>query len=149
MTYVIVAIFLVGVFYPRWKKVREMHKLISEAEELANQGAELLKKHGSTRGELQRAGVYGKLMELQKKSGKLYREAVPYATYLCWGRFVARLKKPLMLWAYDKVGYFKGTMGSTDAWEDVCRGYAVDTDYYFPQHMLGLLASLRTATILF
>ena len=124
-------------------------RLTSEAGKLADLGQNLINTHGNTVGQLKKAGVYEHLDRLEAESGKLYRKAVPLAAILCWWPVLHWIKKPMMLKAYDKVGYFTGKAGSYDAWEDIKRAYAKDTEYYFPKHMKGLLASLRTATPLF
>ncbi len=145
VVFVYSVIAFIAAYATRLSALEKMNNLLSQAQKCADKGQALINEHGNTIGELTRAGVYPQLKGFESDGGEYYRKAVLLASSLARWPFGLVLGKEKMQKGYDTVGYFtKGRGGSLEAFEDVQRGFANDTGYYFPQHLHGLVASLRT-----
>ncbi len=143
VVFVFVAIAFISAYASRLGTLKRMNSLLTQAQKCADKAQSLINEHGNSVGELERAGVYTQLIEFEDEGGKFYRQAVSLAASLVW--WIGPSFKEKMRKGYDTVGYFTDKRArSYEAYEDVKRGFASDTHYYYPQHLLGLTASLRT-----
>ena len=125
-----------------------LQQILNMAQTYADHGQRLINKHGATVGDLREAGVYDDLQASKEAGGATYRKAVRLAAFLMWWPIGPLFMKGRMSQAYDKVGHFKGSAGSLEAWEDVRRYRPGIRLNYFPKHLTGLIASLRVCNIL-
>ena len=125
-----------------------LQQILNAAQTHADHGQMLIDRHGATVGKLEQAGVYNDLQASTKAGGALYRKAVRLAAFMMWWPIGTLFMEGRMTKAYNKVGLFKGSAGSFEAWKDVRRGWATNTNYYPIAHLRGLIASLRVANVL-
>lgn len=106
-------------------------------------GKDILETYGTTRGELQDAGVYDKLQEFEKDGGQIYRDALPHALFLLGGEEgVEKIQKQLVD-AIFPIG-FLGPLAIRELINELKRGWTTNRNYYPIIQLERLLAILKT-----
>lgn len=142
---VVAGVFLTVVFIRRRGLHSDLVYYLDQIEKIVNEMHGLVEAHGPTVGQMERAGVYGRYMELWEKGGKYYCLAVPLAAKLMFSPIGPLLLKRQIVDAYNSVGLFKGCSGSLNAFGDLIAGKAMFSNYYPNEHLRGMRASLAVA----
>ncbi|MBM4402216.1 MAG: hypothetical protein FJ044_03165 [Candidatus Cloacimonetes bacterium] len=109
---------------------------------LVQVGKGILAEHGSTRGELEAAGVYDDLQDLESRAGQLYRDILPHANFLIGGdEGVEKIKKQITeaILAID----FLGPLAMQELIDELKRGWALDAEFYPIVQLERMLAMLE------